>query len=98
MDAIYVRGAAGVATVRAVQARVVFDIGAQRDQWMRRQTALLTATVIEARRGDSSSPRDSALDGGTLQAMHDLKHFLLRWEFVCDDFDLRAWAYLRPER
>jgi hypothetical protein len=22
----------------------------------------------------------------------------LRWEFMFDDFDLRAWAHLRPER
>jgi hypothetical protein len=29
---------------------------------------------------------------------HDLKHFLLRWELITDDFDLHAWAHLQPQR
>jgi hypothetical protein len=98
VDAVYVRGAAGLAAVRTIQARVLFDIGTHRDQWVRCQTALLTATVSAAPGSDSPLFGDAGLDDETLQVAHDLKHFLLRWEFIVDDFDLRAWAYLRPER
>jgi hypothetical protein len=97
-DAVYVRGAAGLAVLRTLQARVLFDIGAQRDHWVRTQTALLTATVTNVPDRDSAKSADASLDDETLQVAHDLKHFLLRWEFIADDFDLRAWAYLRPER
>jgi ABC-type nitrate/sulfonate/bicarbonate transport system substrate-binding protein len=98
VDAIYVRGAAGIAAVRSLQARVLFDIGAQRDPWLRQQTALLTATVADAADRDSVVAREAGIDEDTLQVAHDLKHFLLRWEFMFDDFDLRAWAHLRPKR
>ena len=98
VDAVYVRGAAGLAAVRATGARIIFDIGAQRDPWLRSQTALLTATTTLVTGEDSSASGESGLDDETLQVAHDLKHFLLRWEFIVDDFDLRAWAHLRPER
>jgi hypothetical protein len=98
VDAVYVRGAAGLAVVRTLRARVLFDIGAHRDHWVRTRTALLTATVSAAPGSDSLIPRETGLDDETLQIAHDLKHFLLRWEFIVDDFDLHAWAHLRPER
>jgi hypothetical protein len=98
VDAVYVRGTAGLAAVRTIRARVLFDIGAHRDHWVRTQTALLTATVSAAPGGESPMTWETRLDDETLQVAHDLKHFLLRWEFIVDDFDLRAWAYLRPER
>jgi hypothetical protein len=98
VDAAYVRGAAGLAAVRTLRARVLFDIGAHRDHWVRAQTALLTATVAAAPGSDSPLTRETGLDEETLQVVRDLKHFLLRWEFIVDDFDLRAWACLRPER
>ena len=98
VEAVYVRGAAGLAVVRTVQARVLFDIGIQRDEWVRRQTALLTAVVADARGADSAVDPPWVLDEEALQVAQDLKHFLLRWEFILDDFDLRAWAHLRPER
>jgi hypothetical protein len=98
VDAVYVRGAAGLAAVRTLQARVLFDIGRHRDQWVQRQTALLTAVVADAPAPQPPAPRPTTLNDETLEVAHDLKHFLLRWEFIVDDFDLRAWAYLRPER
>ena len=97
VDAVYVRGAAGLAAVRASGARIVFDIGAQRDPWLRSQTALLTATLAHVPGTHSSASQGSGLDEETLQVAHDLKHFLLRWEFITDDFDLRAWAQLQPQ-
>jgi hypothetical protein len=98
VDAVYVRGAPGLAAVRTLQARVLFDIGRHRDQWVRRQTALLTAVVADAPGADSPTARPATLSDEALEVAHDLKHFLLRWEFIFDDFDLRAWAHLRPER
>jgi hypothetical protein len=98
VDAVYVRGAGGLAVLRILPARVLFDIGAQRDQWVRAQTALLTATVMNVPDRDPVKSADAGLDDEALQVAHDLKHFLLRWEFIADDFDLRTWACLRPER
>ncbi len=98
VDAVYVRGTAGLAAVRTLQARVLFDIGAHRDQWVRRQTALLAAVVADGPAADPPMARPATLNDETLDVAHDLKHFLLRWEFMVNDFDLRAWAYLRPER
>ena len=98
VDAVYVRGAAGLAAVRASGARIVFDIGVQRDPWLRSQTALLKATVTHVPGEASLVSARSGLDDETLQAAYDLKHFLLRWEFIADDFDLRAWAHLHPQR
>jgi hypothetical protein len=92
VDAVYVRGADGVAAVRTLQARVLFDIGAQRDRWVRGQTALLMATVTDALGHQAPQSRAAGLDGETLQVANDLKHFLLRWEFIAADFDLRTWA------
>ena len=97
VDAVYVRGAAGLAAVRAIGARIVFDIGVQRDPWLRSQTALLTATITHVPGAQSSPSRGSGLDDETVQVARDLKHFLLRWELIIDDFDLQAWAHLRPE-
>ncbi len=88
-DAVYVRGMAGVEAVRSMQARVLFDIGAQRDEWVRSQTALLTATVADAVLLKS---RGASLEAKTLELAQVLKHFLLRWEFIADDFDLRGWT------
>lgn len=92
VDAVYVRGAAGVGAVRTLPARVLFDIGAHRDRWVRAQTALLLATVTDAPGHPSPQPRGASLDGETLQVAHDLKQFLLRWEFIANDFDLQTWA------
>jgi hypothetical protein len=98
VDAVYVRGAAGLAAARTLQARVLFDIGTHRDDWVRRQTALLTAIVAQAATAELPMAPAAALDDKALEVAHDLKHFLLRWEFIVDDFDLRSWAHLRPER
>jgi hypothetical protein len=98
VDAVYVRGSAGREAVRSLKAHVVFDISAQRDHWVRCQTALLTATIAAAGGVDSTVFGSADLEDEVLQVAHDLKHFLLRWEFIADDFDLRSWAHLRPER
>jgi hypothetical protein len=97
VDAVYVRGAVDWAAARAIGARVVFDIGVQRDPWLRSQTALLMATVAQVTGAHSSALPGSGLDDETLQVARNLKHFLLRWEFISDDFDLQTWADLRPE-
>lgn len=82
VDAVYVRGVAGMAMLRAMQARILFDIGAQPDQWLRRQRALLTAVVSQDSTSLSSMAADVALEDDRLRVVHDLKHFLLRWELI----------------
>jgi ABC-type nitrate/sulfonate/bicarbonate transport system substrate-binding protein len=106
VDAVYVRGPAGLEAARAAGARVLVDLGAHRDPWLRAHTALLhTVTVNETllrehpdviaqellQRWPQLPPRLS-LDAQSLDALATLKVFMLRWVFIGADFDLDTWT------
>jgi ABC-type nitrate/sulfonate/bicarbonate transport system substrate-binding protein len=106
VDAVYVRGPAGLEAARVAGARVLVDVGAHRDPWLRAHTALLhTVTVNETvlrehpqviahellQRWPLLPPRLS-LDAQLLGALQTLKFFMFRWAFIRADFNMDTWA------
>ncbi|HEY6453731.1 MAG TPA: hypothetical protein VIY90_00465 [Steroidobacteraceae bacterium] len=106
VDAVYVRGPAGLEAARVAGARVLVDVGAHRDPWLRAHTALLHTVTVNAtllrehpeliaqellRRWPLLPPRLS-LDEPSLDALQTLKIFMLRWAFIRADFDMDAWS------
>jgi ABC-type nitrate/sulfonate/bicarbonate transport system substrate-binding protein len=106
VDAVYVRGPAGLEAARVAGARVLIDLGAHRDPWLRAHTALLhTVTVNETllrehpdviaqellQRWPLLPPRLS-LEAQLLEALATLKVFMLRWAFIHADFSLDTWT------
>jgi len=106
VDAVYVRGPAGLEAARVAGARVLVDVGAHRDPWLRTHTALLhTVTVNETllqehpdviaqellQRWPLLPPRLS-LDAQSLGALEMLKIFMFRWAFIRADFTMDTWT------
>jgi hypothetical protein len=106
VDTVYVRGPAGLEAARAAGARVLVDVGAHRDPWLRAHTALLhTVTVNETlllehpdviaqellQRWPLLPPRLS-LDAQSLGALETLKTFMFRWSFIRADFAMDTWT------
>ena len=112
VDAVYVRGPAGLEAARAAGARVLVDIGAHRDPWVRANTALLqTLTVSETLIDEHPQviaqallehwpllPADTSLDDGAVGALDALKSFLVRWAFIHTDFAMGSWTDCQPVR
>ncbi len=91
---------------RAAGARILVDLGAPRDSWLRGHTALLNVVTVSAtllqdhpeviagellERCPSLPPRLN-LDDTSVAALESLKHFMLRWSFIREDFELGSWA------
>jgi ABC-type nitrate/sulfonate/bicarbonate transport system substrate-binding protein len=109
VDAVYVRGPAGLEAARTAGARVLFDISAHRDPWIRTGTALLnTITVSEALVREHPEvvaqellerwpllPVRMTLDEGSVGALEGLKAFMVRWAFVRTDFPMDSWLGYR---
>jgi ABC-type nitrate/sulfonate/bicarbonate transport system substrate-binding protein len=109
VDAVYVRGPAGLEAARAAGARVLFDISAQRDPWIRSGTALLSAiTVSETLAREHPQvvaqellerwpllPARMTLDEGTVGVLAGLKAFMVRWAFIPSDFPMDGWLGYR---
>jgi ABC-type nitrate/sulfonate/bicarbonate transport system substrate-binding protein len=106
VDAVYVRGPAGLEAARAAGARVLVNVGDHRDPWLRTHTALLDAVTVNQmlleehpdviaqellQRWPLLPPRLS-LDAPSLDALATLKVFMLRWAVVRTDFTLDTWT------
>jgi len=112
VDALYVRGPAGLEAARTVGARVLLDIGAHPDSWLQAHTALLrTVTVSETLLREHPEliaqelferwpllPARMSLDETALGALETLKSFMLRWAFISADFKVGRWADGEPPR
>jgi ABC-type nitrate/sulfonate/bicarbonate transport system substrate-binding protein len=110
VDAVYVRGPAGMEAARVAGARVLFDISAQRDPWLRTCTALLAAiTVSETLVREHPQvvaqellerwpllPARMNLDEGSVGELQSLKSFMVRWGFLRSDFPMDSWLGCRP--
>jgi ABC-type nitrate/sulfonate/bicarbonate transport system substrate-binding protein len=106
VDAVYVRGPAGLEAARAAGARVLVDVGSHRDPWLRAHTALLqTVTVNETLLREHPDviahellqhwpllPARLSLDAQSLGALQTLKVFMFRWAFIHADFSLDTWT------
>jgi hypothetical protein len=105
VDAVYVRGPAGLEAARVAGARVLIDLGDHRDPWLRAHTALLhTVTVNETLLQEHPDviaqellqrwpllPARLSLDAQSLGALETLKIFMFRWTFIRADFNLDTW-------
>ncbi|HTB69080.1 MAG TPA: hypothetical protein VK727_22860 [Steroidobacteraceae bacterium] len=106
VDAIYVRGPAGLEAARIAGARVLVDVGAHRDPWLQAHTALLhTVTVNETLLREHPDviaqellqrwpllPARLSLDAQSLGAVETLKTFMFRWAFIRADFSMDSWT------
>jgi hypothetical protein len=106
VDAVYVRGPAGLEAARVAGARVLVDVGAHPNPWLRTHTALLhTVTVNETLRGAHPEviaqellqrwpllPPRLSLDAQALGALETLKIFMFRWAFIRADFNMDTWT------
>ncbi len=106
VDAVYVRGPAGLEAARAGRARVLLDIGAHPDPWVRVHTALLrVVTVSESLLREHPGaiaqellerwpllPARMSLDDAVLGVLETLKVFMVRWAFIGADFRIGSWA------
>jgi ABC-type nitrate/sulfonate/bicarbonate transport system substrate-binding protein len=111
VDAVYVRGPAGLEAARAAGARLLFNIGMHRDPWIRTHSALLQAvTVSESLLRAHPEvvaqtllerwpllPARMSLDDSAVNAVQALKTFMVRWRFMNVDFSLDRWLDGRPE-
>jgi ABC-type nitrate/sulfonate/bicarbonate transport system substrate-binding protein len=96
VDAVYVRGPAGLEAARAAGAQHLVDLSAPRDPWLKAHTALLQARTVR----DSllvEHPQVIAelfgLDTAFVGAMETLKTFMIRWAFISMDFKIGAWTH-----
>jgi hypothetical protein len=110
VDAVYVRGPAGLEAARAANVRVLVDISAHRDPWVKLHTALLRAVTVtetllrehpevrvqELLKDLPLLPRRMNLDKGTLCALEALKTFMVRWHFLRADFKICSWTDCQP--
>jgi ABC-type nitrate/sulfonate/bicarbonate transport system substrate-binding protein len=106
VDAVYVRGPAGLEAVRVAAARVLIDVGGQRDPWLQAHTALLHTVTVNATllreypevitqellQRWPLLPVRLSLDAQSLGALEKLKAFMLRRDFIHADFAMGAWA------
>ena len=106
VDAVYVRGPAGLEAARVAVARVLVDVGAHRDPWLRTHTALLHTVTVNATLLREHPqvitqellqrwpllPAHLSLDAPSLGALETLKAFMFRWAFIRADFTLGAWT------
>ena len=106
VDAVYVRGPAGLEAARLAGARVLVDVGAHRDPWLRAHTALLHAVTVNAtllRQHPQVVARELLerwpllparlnLDQASLGAFESLKTFMFRWAFIRTDFTMETWT------
>jgi ABC-type nitrate/sulfonate/bicarbonate transport system substrate-binding protein len=105
VDAVYVRGPAGLEAARAAGARLLFNIGTHRDPWIRAHSALLQAvtvseTLLRAHPEVVDQtllerwpllPARMSLEAAAVSAVETLKTFMVRWTFVHDNFPLDSW-------
>jgi hypothetical protein len=106
VDAVYVRGPAGLEATRVAGARILVDVGAHRDPWLRAHTALLQAVTVnetllrehpdviaqELLQRWPLLPARLSLDAQSLGALGNLKAFMWRWSFIGADFELQSWS------
>ncbi len=106
VDAVYVRGPAGLEAARVAGARVLVDVGTDRDPWLRTHTALLHAVTVnetllrehpdvvaqELLQRWPQLPARLSLEAQSLRAMETLKNFMFRWAFIRADFDMDTWT------
>jgi ABC-type nitrate/sulfonate/bicarbonate transport system substrate-binding protein len=106
VDAVYVRGPAGLEAARSGGARVLIDIGAHRDPWVQVHTSLLrvvtvSETLLQEHPGVIAQellqhwpllPARMSLDEAALGALETLKFFMARWAFIRADFKIGNWA------
>ena len=106
VDAVYVRGPAGLEAARLAGARVLVDVGAHRDPWLRAHTALLHAVTVnetvlrehpqviaqELLQRWPLLPARLNLDPTSLAAAASLKTFMFRWAFIRTDFTIETWT------
>jgi ABC-type nitrate/sulfonate/bicarbonate transport system substrate-binding protein len=106
VDAVYVRGPAGLEAARVAGARVLVDVGGHRNPWLRTHTALLhTVTVNEMMLRQHPEvvaqellqrwpllPTRLSLDAQLLGALETLKIFMFRWAFIRADFNIDTWT------
>jgi hypothetical protein len=98
VDAVYVRGAAGLAAARAVGARMLVDISGHRDPWLRAHTALLRVVTVTESVLREHSPLRMSLDEAALGALETLKIFMARWAFIRADFTIASWIDAQAPR
>ncbi len=106
VDAVYVRGPAGLEAARVAGARVLIDIGTHREPWLRDHTALLhTVTVNETLLREHPDvitqellqswplllPRLS-LDAASVGALATLKTSCSAGLFIREDFKMETWT------
>ena len=109
-DAVYVQGIDGQAAVRQHGLRVLTDIGAHRDRWVKLNGAVLVALTVEkidlqhrfedvvrrlAQVRCAVSSPGVTLTAPSLAALESGKQFLLRWGFI-DGFEIESWIDRRP--
>jgi ABC-type nitrate/sulfonate/bicarbonate transport system substrate-binding protein len=112
VDAVYVRGPAGLEAARAAGNRLLFDIGAHRDPWVRAQTALLQVVIVSEtllrEHPDLITqvllerwpllPARMSLEEGMVSALELLKTFMVRRGVIQSDFPLERWSDGQPAR
>ncbi len=110
VDAVYVRGPAGLEATRAAGARLLFNIGAHRDPWIRTHSALLQAVTVSENLLLAHPevvvqallerwpllPARLSLDEAAVNAVQTLKSFMVRWAFLDADFPIDRWIDGRP--
>jgi ABC-type nitrate/sulfonate/bicarbonate transport system substrate-binding protein len=112
VEAVYVRGPAGLEAARSSGARVLIDIGAHRDPWVQVHTSLLRVVTVsdtllqehpeviahELLEHWPLLPARMSLDEAALGALETLKFFMARWAFIRADFKVGNWADCQPPR
>jgi hypothetical protein len=98
VDAVYVRGAAGLAAARAAGARMLVDISGHRDPWLRAHTALLRVITVTEPPLRQPAPAPRSLDEAALGALETLKVFMARWAFIRADFTIATWIGSQASR
>jgi hypothetical protein len=107
VDAVYVRGPAGLEAARAAGARLLLNVGAHRDSALRASTALLQVVTVDDTLLQQHPeviaeellerwpllPARMGLDEAALGTLATLKAFMTRWAFIHQDFELDRWAH-----
>ena len=101
VDAVYVRGPAGLEAARAAGARMLVDISGHGDPWFRARTALLRVVTVSERPLRAHTevmPARMSLEDSALAALEMLKNFMARWAFIPADFTIAGWLDGEPAR
>jgi ABC-type nitrate/sulfonate/bicarbonate transport system substrate-binding protein len=101
VDAVYVRGPAGLEAARAAGARMLVDISGHGDPWFRAHTALLRVVTVSETLLPAHPqvlPARMSLEDSALGALETLKNFMARWAFIRADFTIAGWIDGEPAR